>query len=131
MVKSTVRFPEEVIENVEKMVEGELFSSKSEFQRFAVEYVLSEKTDHDPEMVGFKEIRADVFSDSKVPRAEPAADTSDEFVETAARVRQLAARGEIETAAEYLDSRYPPTDPRSMLLEDLIVAYRDADHRDK
>ena len=131
MVKSTVRFPEEAMEGVEELVEGELFSNKSEFQRFAVEYVLSERTDYDPEMVGFEEICADVFPDANAPRAEQAADTSDEFVETAARVRQLAARGESETAAEYLDSRYPPTDPRSMLLEDLLVAYRDANYRDK
>lgn len=129
MVKSTVRFPEEVITRIEQLVEGELFSSRSEFQRFAAEYVLSEKTDYDPEMVGFETIRAEVFPDAEVPRAEPAAERSDEFVETAARVRQLAARGEHDLAAEYLDNRYPPTDPRSMLLEDILLAYRDGDRR--
>lgn len=129
MVKSTVRFPKAVIKGIEETVEEKKFSSKSEFQRFAVEYMLSEITDHDPEIVDFDEIRADLFPDeSHIQEVEVAANSSDEFIETAMRVRQFAVRGQIDTAEEYIDTNYPPTDPRSVLLDDLLAPYRsDAD----
>jgi Arc/MetJ-type ribon-helix-helix transcriptional regulator len=132
MVKSTVRFPETVIEQVEEMVKDGTFSSKSEFQRFAVEYVLSETTDYNPEVVDFDAICNEIFPEkSVVQEAEPAADSSNEFVETATRVRQYAVRGEIGTAKEYIDTHYPPTDPRSMLLDDLLIAYQQDNTRDR
>jgi len=126
MVKSTVRFPETVMDHVEEMVEEGSFSSKSEFQRFAVEYVLSEVTDYDPEIVGFEEMCAETLSDGPViPEAEPTSEAVHGFVDVAARVRQLAIRGNVAAATEYVDTHYPPTDPRSILLEDLLTRYRD------
>lgn len=129
MVKSTVRFPKEVMDCVEEMVETGKFSSKSEFQRFAVEYILSEAGEHEPEMVDFEEIRREVLPrDSPIQEVSTASNTTEEFVEVATRVRQFAARGELATAENYIDTHYPPTDPRSMLLDDLLSAYRTADH---
>jgi Arc/MetJ-type ribon-helix-helix transcriptional regulator len=126
MVKSTVRFPETVMDHVEEMVEEGLFSSKSEFQRFAVEYVLSEVTDYDPEIVGFEEMCAETVRDGPViPEAESTPQAEHGFIDVVARVRQLAVRGDVATATEYVDTHYPPTDPRSILLEDLLTTYRD------
>lgn len=126
MVKSTVRSPETVMDHVEQMVEEGSFSSKSEFQRFAVEYVLSEVTDYDPEIVDFEEICAEALRDGPVIQgAESTTQSEHGFIDTAARVRQLAIRGDVATAIEYVDTQYPPTDPRSMLLEDLLTAYQD------
>ena len=122
MVKSTVRFSETVMDRVEELVSGEEFSSKSEFQRFAVEYVLSEIDDYEPEMLDFEDVRAEVFPD-RVERTEPAGEGDGEFYQVAARVRQFALRGEIETARELIDTQYPATDPRAMVLDDIIETY--------
>jgi len=125
MVKSTVRFPETVMDHVEQMVEEGSFSSKSEFQRFAVEYMLSEVADYDPQIVDFDEICMEVLpKESVIEEAETTPDPSGEFIETATRVRQFAVRGDIDTAEEYIDTHYPPTDPRSLLLDDLLRTYR-------
>jgi hypothetical protein len=63
MVKSTVRFPQEVLDKVEQVVEEGTCSNKSEFQRFAVEYVLSKAADHDPDIVDFDKICTDIFAE--------------------------------------------------------------------
>ena len=124
MVKSTVRFSETVMDRVEELVSGDQFSSKSEFQRFAVEYVLSEVDDYEPEMLDFEAVRDEVFPDHAVGREEPEGDGDGEFYQIAARVRQFALRGETETARELIDTRYPATDPRAMVLDDIIETYR-------
>ena len=131
MVKSTVRFPKEVIDKVEELVEEGTCSNKSEFQRFAVEYVLSKTTDHDPDVVGFDEIYADLFPEQtkeSIPEAEPVSTEDDTFVRIATRVRQFGRRGEITTAEEYIDTHYPASDPRSMLLDDILTPYRNQAH---
>ena len=124
MVKSTVRFPETVMDHVEEMVAEGTFSSKSEFQRFAVEYVLSETADYEPEIVDFDEISTELLPQKSVIQEAEETSGSIEFLEIAARIRQLAVRGEIGTAEEYIDTHYPPTDPRSMLLDEFLTAYR-------
>lgn len=111
------------MDRVEEMVEDDVFSSKSEFQRFAVEYVLSELGEYEAEMVDFEEIRTELFT-SATAHAGVDADLDDGFYESAARVRQYAVRGDIETAEEYIDTAYPVTDPRCLLLDDLLDAYR-------
>ena len=123
MVKSTVRFSETVMDRVEELVSGEEFSSKSEFQRFAVEYVLSEIDDYEPEMLDFEDVRGEVFPDHAVSRGEPDGEGDGEFYQVAARVRQFALSDEIETARELIDTRYPATDPRAMVLDDIIETY--------
>jgi len=131
MVKSTVRFSETVMDRVEELVEGETFSSKSEFQRFAVEFVLSEIDDYEPEMLDFEDVRDEVFADSPPQRREEFVPDDDaEFYQIAARVRQFAIRGEIETARDLIDTHYPATDPRSLLLDDIVETYRSREQTD-
>ena len=124
MVKSTVRFSETVMDRVEELVSGDQFSSKSEFQRFAVEYVLSEIDDYEPEMLDFEDVRDEVFPDHALGREEPEGEGDGEFYQVAARVRQFALRGEVATARELIDTQYPATDPRAMVLDDIIETYR-------
>jgi len=112
------------MDRVEEMVEDDVFSSKSEFQRFAVEYVLSELGEYEAEMVDFDEIRSELFVSPATGDAEADAELNEAFYENAARVRQYAVRGDIETAEEYIDTAYPVTDPRCLLLDDLLDAYR-------
>ena len=125
MVKSTVRFSETVMDRVEELVSGETFSSKSEFQRFAVEFVLSEIDDYEPEMLDFEDVRQEVFPENSPHRGEEfVPEAGAEFYQVAARVRQFAIRGEIETARDLIDTHYPATDPRSLLLDDIVETYR-------
>ncbi|MFW6321182.1 MAG: transcriptional regulator [Halohasta sp.] len=125
MVKSTVRFSETVMDRVEELVSGETFSSKSEFQRFAVEFVLSEIDDYEPEMLDFEDVRAEVFPEnSRFGTEEAVPEPGAEFYQIAARVRQFAIRGEIETARDLIDTHYPATDPRSLLLDDIVETHR-------
>ena len=126
MVKSTVRFSEAVMDRVEELVSGETFSSKSEFQRFAVEYVLSEIDDYEPEMLDFDDVREQVFPKQTLVReAEPTGEPGTKFYHVTARVRQFAIRGDIETARELIDTHYSSSDPRCMLLDDVVEAYRE------
>jgi Arc/MetJ-type ribon-helix-helix transcriptional regulator len=127
MVKSTVRFPEEVMNKVEKMVDEGACSHKSEFQRVAVEYALSEATDHDPAVVDFDEIYTEIFpeqTEEYIAEAAPGATEEGTFIQIATRVRQFGRRGKITTAEEYIDTHYPASDPRSMLLDDMLAPYR-------
>ena len=128
MVKSTVRFSDAVMDRVEELVEGETFSSKSEFQRFAVEFVLSEIDDYEPEMLDFEDVRNEVFPDDSAFSDDGVPEPGAEFYQIAARVRQFAIRGEIETAHDLIDTHYPATDPRSLLLDDIVETYRTSDH---
>ncbi|QLC35193.1 transcriptional regulator (plasmid) [Halarchaeum sp. CBA1220] len=129
MVKSTVRFPEEVLDAVEELVERDLFTNRSEFQRFAVECILAQvDDDYEPQMLDYDELYSEVFPEETTddPAGVPdAAPMEEEFLQTAARVRQFAMRGEIETAEELVDTRYSPADPRALLLEDFLAGYRD------
>lgn len=127
MVKSTVRFPQEVIDKVDKMVDEGACSNKSEFHRFAVEYVLSQAMDHDPDVVDFDTICAEIFPEQTeryTVEAELGSTEDGTFVQVATRVRQFGRRGKIETAEEYIDTHYPASDSRSMLLDDILAPYR-------
>ncbi|SDR29297.1 ribbon-helix-helix domain-containing protein [Natronobacterium texcoconense] len=122
MVKSTVRFPEEVMALVQAHTDEGEFTNKSEFQRFAVEYLLTElEDDYEPTLTQFDEIRESALEDDDPEPAEfiQTAEPS-EFLRTASRVRQCAVRGDVETAYELIDTRHPPESPKAMLL-DLIV----------
>ncbi|ERG94122.1 CopG family transcriptional regulator [Haloquadratum walsbyi] len=135
MVKSTVRFPQEVLDKVEQMVEEGTCSNKSEFQRFAVEYVLSKATDHDPNIVDFDTICTEIFAEQEqteedMLHAEPASAGDETFIQVATRVRQFGRREQIQTAEEYIDTQYPASDPRSILLDDILVPYRNQLHDD-
>lgn len=125
MVKSTVRFPDEVIDEVESLVDEGRVTSRSEFQRFAVEYTLSQiDDDYTPEMLDYAEVRDELLPEEREGPAGHGAEEN-EFLKVAARVRQFAVRGDVETAEDLIDTSFSPTDPRSMLLEDLLEAYRE------
>jgi len=109
------------------MVEEGTCSNKSEFQRFAVEYVLSKATDYNPDIMDFDEIWTDIFAEQterNMLNAEQASDGDDTFIQIATRVRQFGRREQIQTAEEYIDTHYPASDPRSILLDDILAPYR-------
>ena len=125
MVKSTVRFPESVVEEIELLVEEGHFESKSEFYRFATDYMLELVVDdYDPETIDFEEIKAGVLPDEQPSR------TSDEdheelpFFESVALVRQYVLRGNVSDAEDFIDHHYSAGSRHALLLEEFLNFYR-------
>lgn len=123
MVKSTVRFPEQMMEQIEQAVDDETFTSKSEFQRFAVEYLLSKGYGYEPKMTGYEEIREEVISADVIQQAEQSDTVDNGFYKHMTQVHRFATRGEIETAREYIDTQYAVTDPRRLLLDEFLAGF--------
>ena len=123
MVKSTVRFPESVVEEVESLVEDGQFESKSEFYRFSTDYVLNQIIDgYEPETIDYDEIEAKV-----IPAGDRPTRTDDDelpFLESVALVRKFAARGQFTDAEDFIDHHYAAGDRHALLLEELLRLYR-------
>lgn len=123
MVKSTVRFPESVVEEVEGLVDSGQFESKSEFYRFSTDYVLSQVVDeYEPETIDYDEIEAKV-----IPDDQPTPTTEEQelpFLESVALVRKFAARGQFNDAEDFIDHHYAAGDRHALLLEELLRLYR-------
>jgi len=121
MTKETVRYPDEVVEAVEAVAdeEGGVFESKSEFYRFAAEYVLDTiRDDYDPESFDFEEIRAELEQRGDVtgPR--------EVFLDAVLAVRKHGLRGEFDAAEAVIDDRYDDGDVEAVVLEELLGTYR-------
>ena len=124
MVKSTVRFPEGVVEEIEALVEDGPFESKSEFHRFATDYMLQRLVEgYTPQTIDFEEIKTAAL-DEEGPD-EPAAELP--FFESVVMVRQYALRGQISDAEDFIDHHYAPADRHALLLEEVLNAYRTDD----
>jgi len=125
MVKSTVRFPESVVDEIESLVEAEKFESKSEFYRFSSDYVLNQMLDdYEPTTIDYEEIRAEVMPE---PEREIGADADADhppFFESVSFVRKLALRGNFSDAEDFIDHQYTPSDRHAILLEEILQLYR-------
>jgi len=125
MVKSTVRFPESVVGEIESLVEDGRFESKSEFYRFSTDYVLNQVLDdYEPETIDYHEIRAEVM-----PERERTLGTGEEsegppFLESVSFVRKLALRGKFNDAEDFIDHQYAAGDRHAILLEEMLRLYR-------
>jgi len=124
MAKDTVRYPDEVVVAIEERVADGVFESKSEFYRFAAEYVLTLLDDeYDPETFAFDELRAELEVDQERHDADD--ETIDPFLATFAAVRQAALRGDFDAAEARIDEAYAPTDREALLLDEFLAGYRD------
>ena len=123
MVKSTVRFPESVVDEIESLVEAEQFESKSEFYRFSSDYVLNQMVeDYDPTTIDYEAIRSEVMPE---PEREIGADADHPpFFESVSFVRKLALRGNFSDAEDFIDHQYTPSDRHAILLEEILQLYR-------
>jgi Arc/MetJ-type ribon-helix-helix transcriptional regulator len=125
MVKSTVRFPESVVDEIESLVEAEQFESKSEFYRFSSDYVLTQMVeDYDPTTIDYEAIRSEVMPE---PDREIGADADADhppFFESVSFVRKLALRGNFSDAEDFIDHQYTPSDRHAILLEEILQLYR-------
>ena len=132
MVKNTVRFHEDVVEEIEGLVAEGVLESKSEFYRFASEYVLQRiSEDYEPHMVDYDSVKAELDPDG--PRtigregeidADPGSGIP--FLDSAAMVRKYALRGNFADAEDFIDHHYDPGERDAMLLEELLDLYRES-----
>src|SRR6056297_575559 len=126
MVKSTVRFPEPVVEEIESLVEEGQFESKSEFYRFSADYVLSRTLDeYDPQTIDYDAIEAEVIPDAEREVGGDADADGPPFFDSVAFVRKLALRGNFSDAEDFIDHQYVPGDRHAVVLEDILRLYRD------
>jgi Arc/MetJ-type ribon-helix-helix transcriptional regulator len=127
MTKDTVRYPDSLVEDIEALVDDGAFESKSEFYRFSAEYVLNLlDPDRDETTFSYRELTAELdIDDGAVPGLD--ADGGLPFLRAVVRVRQLGLRGEYDAAEEFIDANYEPTDRESLLLDELLGAYRGDD----
>jgi len=126
MVKSTVRFPESVVGEIESLVESGQFESKSEFYRFSTDYMLNQLLDdYEPETIDYEQIRAEVMPRTAQNLGAGDADAEHPpFFESVAFVRKLALRGNISDAEDFIDHQYVTSDRDAVLLEELLQLYR-------
>jgi Arc/MetJ-type ribon-helix-helix transcriptional regulator len=118
MTKETVRYPDEVVDAVEEVVEGGVFESKSEFYRFAAEYVLTTiRPAYDPQTIDFQEIRAEVHEHGG------GGETGD-FRDALLEVRRYGLREEYEDAEAAIDRRYDRDSVEGVLLDGVLAQYR-------
>jgi Arc/MetJ-type ribon-helix-helix transcriptional regulator len=122
MAKDTVRYPDPVVAAIDEQVADGVFESKSEFYRFAAEYVLTLLSEtYEPQTFAFEELRRELAVDEQ--RRADGDGAADPFLATAAAVRQAALRGDAERAVDLIDERYDPTDREALLLDELLATY--------
>ncbi len=130
MVKNTVRFHEDVVEEIEGLVDDGVLESKSEFYRFASEYVLQRITeDYEPHMVDYDSVKAELGPDD--PRTIGletgiGAGSGLPFLDSAAMVRKYALRGNFADAEDFIDHHYEPGERDAILLEELLDLYEES-----
>jgi Arc/MetJ-type ribon-helix-helix transcriptional regulator len=127
MVKSTVRFPEPVVEEIESLVDEGQFESKSEFYRFSADYVLSRTLDeYDPSTIDYDAIEAEVIPETERKLGGDDGETGEPpFFDSVAFVRKLALRGRFSDAEDFIDHQYVPGDRHAVLLEEILRLYRE------
>jgi Arc/MetJ-type ribon-helix-helix transcriptional regulator len=129
MAKETVRYPDALVARIEALVDGSTaFESKSEYHRFASEFLLSLlEPEHEPSVLGYGEIfdeldveREDVFGGSDAE--------TEQFLETYIRVRRHLLHGELDEARTVIDETYDVADREALLLDELVGQFRGVGH---
>ena len=126
MAKDTVRYPDEVVEAIDELVDDGMFESKSEFYRFSAEYVLTLiNDDHEVETFNFEEIKSELDISEYDHAAALGTDGGTFFLDAVITVRKHGLRGDYEAAERFIDTHYDSTDQECIILEELLGTYRD------
>lgn len=125
MPKETVRYPDALVAGVEAVVaESEAFESKSEFYRFASDFLLAVlDEDHDPTVLGYGDIVADLESSSGgrlASRTDAGEPSTGPFLDAYIQVRRHLLYDDVESARGVVADRYDPTDREALLLDEVI-----------
>ena len=126
MAKDTVRYPDDVVESIDALVDDGMFESKSEFYRFSAEYVLTLiNPDHEVETFNFDEIKSELHIEEVNHVEALGTDGGTFFLDAIITVRKHGLRGNYEDAERFIDTHYEPTDQECIILEELLGTYRD------
>ncbi|ELY84802.1 MULTISPECIES: CopG family transcriptional regulator [Natrialba] len=126
MAKDTVRYPDEVVEEIDTLVDDGMFESKSEFYRFSAEYVLTLiDPDHDVETFNFDEIKSELDITEEDHAKALGTDGGTFFLDAVITVRKQGLRGNYEAAERFIDTHYEATDQECIILEELLGTYRE------
>lgn len=124
MVKDTVRYPDAVVEEIERRVEETSLESKSEFYRFSAELTLSLiDPDYEAEMFHFRELQDELGIELE-PRSLESADGGSALLEALITVRKHCLRGDCEQAEAFVEDNFVDIDRETMLLEEVLALYR-------
>ncbi|ELZ16146.1 MULTISPECIES: CopG family transcriptional regulator [Haloterrigena] len=125
MAKDTVRYPDEVVETIDELVDDGMFESKSEFYRFSAEYVLTLlNNDHEVKTFNFDEIKTELDISEEDHAKALGADGGTFFLDAVITVRKHGLRGDYEAAERFIDTHYESTDQECIILEELLGTYR-------
>ena len=125
MAKDTVRYPDEVVEAIDELVDDGMFESKSEFYRFSAEYVLTlVNDDHEVETFNFDEIKSELDISEHEHATALGTDGGTFFLDAVITVRKHGLRGDYEAAERFIDTHYDSTDQECIILEELLGTYR-------
>lgn len=126
LAKDTVRYPDDVVAEIDALVDDGTFESKSEFYRFSAEYLLTLlDPDHEVETFNYEEIKAELgIDDRAAARGSVGADGGTFFLNAVITVRKYGLRGTYEAAEQFIDTHYDPTDQECLVLEELLGTYR-------
>jgi len=125
MAKDTVRYPDEVVEEIDTLVQDGMFESKSEFYRFSAEYVLTLiNPDHDVKTFNFDEIKTELDITREDHAMALGTDGGTFFLDAVITVRKHGLRGNYEAAERFIDTHYDSTDQECIILEELLGTYR-------
>ncbi len=126
MAKDTVRYPDDVVEEIDTLVDDGMFESKSEFYRFSAEYVLTLiNPDHEVETFNFEEIKRELNIDRQPAVESVGTDGGTFFLDAIITVRKHGLRGNYQAAEEFIDAHYDPADQECLILEEVLGTYRD------
>lgn len=134
MPKETVRYPDALVSGVEAVVaEAGAFESKSEFYRFASDFLLSVIDEgHEPTVLGYGDIVADLESSTDgrlTPRPEAEEEATGPFLDAYIQVRRHLLYDDAKAARAVVAERYDATDREALLLDEVIGRERSTGDR--
>jgi Arc/MetJ-type ribon-helix-helix transcriptional regulator len=124
MAKDTVRYPDQVVDEIESLVEDGTFESKSEFYRFSAEYMLElVSPDYDEKTFSYEELKTELDLEFPSDVDEEYA-FDDDFLRAVVTVRTYGLRGDFEAGYEFIDAEVDTGSRAALILEELLSMYR-------
>lgn len=125
MVKRTIRFPEAMTGEVGTLVDDGPFESKSEFYRFASDFLLDATIDdYEPKTIDYEDIKSELINDAGRHTSNETLSEELSFFQSFVTVRRMVLRGKISDAEDFIDHHYPATHPHALMLEWVIHELR-------
>lgn len=122
MAKDTVRYPDQVVDKIESLVEDGTFESKSEFYRFSAEYMLElVSPEYDEKTFSYEELKTELEIEFPSDVSE---EYEDRFLDTVVTVRKYGLRGEFEAGYDFIDGETDAGSKAALVLEELLSMYR-------